>query len=139
MYTFCALEFDGDRNDETAVSRLLSKHLKCMTFESGRKVFQTCPKRHLLPASPEYILDCLAFALKDVHASPLLVLDFAMVLFVLTIPRGDWHIVLNRGEQTFPGCGLLKIFSSCRGPPNVSGVCEEEGMGPMFWTLPNSP
>ncbi|GFW60609.1 kinesin-like protein KIF11 [Trichonephila clavipes] len=72
-----ALEFDGDRNDQTTVSRFLSGHLKCMTFESGRKVFQTCPKCHLLPPSPENILDCLGFALEDVLASPLLVLDFA--------------------------------------------------------------
>ncbi|GFT32835.1 hypothetical protein TNCV_5038821 [Trichonephila clavipes] len=54
-----ALEFDGDRNDQTAVSRLLSAHLKCMIFESGRKDFQTCPKCHLLLASPEHIPDCL--------------------------------------------------------------------------------
>ncbi|GFV69906.1 transposable element Tc3 transposase [Trichonephila clavipes] len=32
-----------------------------MTFESCRKVFQTCPKCHLLPASPEHVLDCLGF------------------------------------------------------------------------------
>ncbi|GFV62493.1 hypothetical protein TNCV_630721 [Trichonephila clavipes] len=31
-----ALEFYGDRNDQTAVSRLLSGHLKCLTFESCR-------------------------------------------------------------------------------------------------------
>ncbi|GFU25358.1 RNase H domain-containing protein [Trichonephila clavipes] len=74
-----ALEFDGDRNDQTAVSRMLSGHLKCMTFESGRKVFQTCLKCHLLLASPEHILDCLGLALKDVHVSPLLVLDFTRV------------------------------------------------------------
>ncbi|GFY39925.1 uncharacterized protein TNIN_207781 [Trichonephila inaurata madagascariensis] len=74
-----ALEFDGDRNDQTAVSRLLSGHLKCMTFESVRKVFQTCSKCHLLPASPEHFLDCLGLALEDVRASPLLVLDFARV------------------------------------------------------------
>ncbi|GFS59119.1 RNase H domain-containing protein [Trichonephila inaurata madagascariensis] len=73
-----ALEFDGDRNDQTAVSRLLSEHLKCM-IESGRKVLQTCPKCHLLPVSLEHIPDCLGFALEDVHASPLLVLDFARV------------------------------------------------------------
>ncbi|GFS50770.1 hypothetical protein TNCV_4847081 [Trichonephila clavipes] len=48
-----ALEFDGDRNDQTAVSRLLRGHLKCMIFESG--------------------------PLEDVHASPLLVQDFARV------------------------------------------------------------
>ncbi|GFU91190.1 uncharacterized protein TNCV_4925201 [Trichonephila clavipes] len=74
-----ALEFDGTRNDQTAVSRLPSAHLKSMTFESGRKVFQTCSECHLLPASPEHILDCLGLALEDVHASPLLVLDFARV------------------------------------------------------------
>ncbi|GFV67962.1 uncharacterized protein TNCV_1872441 [Trichonephila clavipes] len=50
-----------------------------MTFESGCKVFQTCSKCHLLPASPEHILDCLGLALEDVHASPLLMLDFARV------------------------------------------------------------
>ncbi|GFS83177.1 hypothetical protein TNCV_1287591 [Trichonephila clavipes] len=38
-----ALEFDGDGNDQTALSKLLRGHLKCMTFESGRRVFQTCP------------------------------------------------------------------------------------------------
>ncbi|GFW96727.1 RNase H domain-containing protein [Trichonephila clavipes] len=74
-----ALEFDGNINDQMAVSRLLSGHLKGMTFQSGRKVFQTCSKCHLLQASPEYILDCLGIALEDVHASPLLVLDFARV------------------------------------------------------------
>ncbi|GFY68813.1 uncharacterized protein TNIN_288331 [Trichonephila inaurata madagascariensis] len=74
-----ASEFDGNRKDQTAVSRLLSGHLKGMTFESGRKVFQTCSKCHLLPASPDHILDCLGLALEDVHASPLLVLDFARV------------------------------------------------------------
>ncbi|GFY40271.1 uncharacterized protein TNIN_253711 [Trichonephila inaurata madagascariensis] len=71
-----ALEFDGGRNDQTAVS---SGHLKCMTLESGRKVFQTCPMCHLLPASPEHILDCLWLALEDVHASKLLVLDCTRV------------------------------------------------------------
>ncbi|GFY58248.1 uncharacterized protein TNIN_182421 [Trichonephila inaurata madagascariensis] len=74
-----ALEFDGNRKDHMAVSRLLSGHLKGMTFESSRKVFQTCSKCHLLPASPEHILDCLGLALEDAHASPLLVLDFARV------------------------------------------------------------
>ncbi|GFS50841.1 uncharacterized protein TNIN_136611 [Trichonephila inaurata madagascariensis] len=74
-----ALEFEGNKNDQTAVSRLLSGHLKDMTFESGCKVFQTCPKCYLLPASPEHILDCLGFALEDVQASSLLVLDFARV------------------------------------------------------------
>ncbi|GFY76358.1 hypothetical protein TNIN_198341 [Trichonephila inaurata madagascariensis] len=54
-----ALESDGDRKDQTIVSRWLSGHLKCMTFESGCKYFQICPKCHLLPASPEHILDCL--------------------------------------------------------------------------------
>ncbi|GFY48665.1 uncharacterized protein TNIN_246091 [Trichonephila inaurata madagascariensis] len=74
-----ALEFYGNRKDQTAVSRLLSGHLKGMTFESGRKVSQTCSKCHLLPASSEHILDCLGLALEEVHASPLLVLDFARV------------------------------------------------------------
>ncbi|GFW40946.1 uncharacterized protein TNCV_4369941 [Trichonephila clavipes] len=73
------LEFDGDRNDQMAVSRLLSGYLKCITFESDRKVFQTCPKCHLLPAFPEHIIDYLGCAMEDVHASPLLVLDFARV------------------------------------------------------------
>ncbi|GFX89036.1 uncharacterized protein TNCV_2853361 [Trichonephila clavipes] len=62
-----ALEFDGDRKDQTAASRLLSGHLKCMSFESGRKAFQTCSKCHLEPASPEHILDRLGLALEDVH------------------------------------------------------------------------
>ncbi|GFX49484.1 uncharacterized protein TNCV_4901261 [Trichonephila clavipes] len=74
-----ALKYDGDRTDQTALSRFLSGHLKYMTFESGRKTFQTCPKCHLLPDYPEHILDCLRLALEDVHASPLLVLEFARV------------------------------------------------------------
>ncbi|GFW53984.1 uncharacterized protein TNCV_1307891 [Trichonephila clavipes] len=73
------LEFGRNRNDQTAASRLLSGHLKDMTFESGHKVFQTCPRCPLLPASPEHILDCLRLALEDVHVSLLLVLDFARV------------------------------------------------------------
>ncbi|GFW51700.1 uncharacterized protein TNCV_1186321 [Trichonephila clavipes] len=74
-----ALELDGNRNDQTAVSRLLSEHLKGMAFEFGRKGFQTCSKCHLFPASPEHNLDCLGLALEDIHASPLLVLDFVRV------------------------------------------------------------
>ncbi|GFW65118.1 hypothetical protein TNCV_393841 [Trichonephila clavipes] len=74
-----ALEFDRNRNEKTTVSRLLSGHLKDMTFESARKVFQTCSKCHLLPAYPEHIPDCLGFALENVHASQLLVLNFARV------------------------------------------------------------
>ncbi|GFT69681.1 uncharacterized protein TNCV_1298841 [Trichonephila clavipes] len=74
-----ALEFDVNRNEQTAVSRLFSGHLKGMTFESGRNVFQICFKCHLFPASPEHILDCLRLALEYVHASPLLALDFARV------------------------------------------------------------
>ncbi|GFT00897.1 replication factor C subunit 3 [Trichonephila clavipes] len=58
-----ALEFDGNRKHQTAVSRLLSGHLKGLTFESGRKVFHTCSKCHLLPVSPEHILNCLRLAL----------------------------------------------------------------------------
>ncbi|GFW99961.1 uncharacterized protein TNCV_3079581 [Trichonephila clavipes] len=74
-----ALDFDENRNDQTALSRLLTGHLKGMTFESGRKVFQAFSKCHLLPASTEYSLDCLGLALEDVYASPLLVLDLARV------------------------------------------------------------
>ncbi|GFU92268.1 uncharacterized protein TNCV_1338491 [Trichonephila clavipes] len=74
-----ALEFDGNRKDQQAVSRLLSGNLKGMTFESGRKVTLTCSKCHLLPASPEHILDCLRLALEDVHSSPLLVQDFGLM------------------------------------------------------------
>ncbi|GFU97977.1 hypothetical protein TNCV_383421 [Trichonephila clavipes] len=36
-----ALEFEANRNDQTSVSRLLSGHLKGLTSESGRKIFQT--------------------------------------------------------------------------------------------------
>ncbi|GFW13094.1 uncharacterized protein TNCV_3330261 [Trichonephila clavipes] len=74
-----ALEFDGDRNDQTAVCKLLSGQLKSMTFESGRKVFQTCPKCYLQPTYPVHVLDCLGLALEDVLASPLLVMDFSKV------------------------------------------------------------
>ncbi|GFX33829.1 uncharacterized protein TNCV_3962381 [Trichonephila clavipes] len=41
------LEFEEDIRDQTAVSRLLSRPLKCMPFETGHKVFQNCPKCHL--------------------------------------------------------------------------------------------
>ncbi|GFY58885.1 hypothetical protein TNIN_12971 [Trichonephila inaurata madagascariensis] len=74
-----AFEFDLDRNDRTAVSRLLNGLLKCNTFESGRKVFQTCSKCHPLPASPEHIVNSLGLALEVDHTSPFLVLDFAKV------------------------------------------------------------
>ncbi|GFX88359.1 hypothetical protein TNCV_1705791 [Trichonephila clavipes] len=54
-----ASDFEGNRNDQTDVSRLNRGHLKSMTFEFGRKVFQTCSKCHLLLASSELIIDCL--------------------------------------------------------------------------------
>ena len=74
-----ALEFEGNRHDQTAVSRLISGHLKNMTFESGRKVFSLCTKCHLKPASPDHILKCLGFTLGDFCADPVLLLDFARV------------------------------------------------------------
>ena len=50
-----------------------------LTFESGRKVFPTCSKCHLMQASPEHIFYCFGLALADVRDSPHLELDFARV------------------------------------------------------------
>lgn len=72
-----SLDLEADRQNQTAVSRLISGHLKCMTFESGTKVYPLCNKCNLQPASPKHILDCLGLTLEDVCASPLMVLDFA--------------------------------------------------------------
>ncbi|GFW43195.1 hypothetical protein TNCV_1349591 [Trichonephila clavipes] len=54
-----ALEFDEYRKDQTAESRFLSGHLKCMTFESGRKVFLDLFQVSPIAGFPENILDCL--------------------------------------------------------------------------------
>ncbi|GFW48477.1 hypothetical protein TNCV_1110361 [Trichonephila clavipes] len=51
------LEIKCDHGSQTALDRLTSGHLKCLPFDSGRKIFLTLVKIAMNhPASPDHIL-----------------------------------------------------------------------------------
>ncbi|GFS68743.1 uncharacterized protein TNCV_1959461 [Trichonephila clavipes] len=73
------LEVKSDCNSKTALARLKSSHLQCLSFERGRKIHTTCKKCCDYPASPEYILKCVGLSEEDLTSVPHLVIDFLTV------------------------------------------------------------
>ena len=47
------------RQDQTAISRLSSGHLRPVKMEKGEKSFPTCSNRKSNQATPEHILSCI--------------------------------------------------------------------------------
>ncbi|GBO33991.1 hypothetical protein AVEN_267520-1 [Araneus ventricosus] len=68
------LLFKGDRKDQTALARLSSYHLKTFSFSSGDKKFNICAKCNMIEATPQHLLDCVAFVYDDLLERP----DFAL-------------------------------------------------------------
>ncbi|GFW37875.1 RNase H domain-containing protein [Trichonephila clavipes] len=65
-----AISFKGSRSYQTAFSRFLTRHLRCMNFEGGKRSFPICPKCNINPFSPQRILQCLGFSCEEAVASP---------------------------------------------------------------------
>ncbi|GFU80000.1 hypothetical protein TNCV_578801 [Trichonephila clavipes] len=61
------LEVKCDRNSQTALARLRSGHLKCLSFEFERKIHPTYKKCCDYPASPEHILNCIGHSKEDLR------------------------------------------------------------------------
>ncbi|GFU28666.1 uncharacterized protein TNCV_468601 [Trichonephila clavipes] len=73
------LEVKCDRNSQIALARLKSGHLKCLSFEHGRKIHPNCKKYCHYPASPEDILNCVGLSKEDLTSASHLVIDFLTV------------------------------------------------------------
>lgn len=80
-----ALALDCDRSSSTALTRLASGHIKCLSFFEGSKRYDSCSKCGVHEASPRHILDCLGLSREDIYATPLLVLDFLRVNGILDL------------------------------------------------------
>lgn len=80
-----AISFEGNRYQQTCISRFASGHLNSITFEQGQKLFKTCTKCRTAQASPEHILICLDFKLDEVFSKPLQFLDFLGVFGLMEL------------------------------------------------------
>ncbi|GBO20783.1 hypothetical protein AVEN_216930-1 [Araneus ventricosus] len=67
--------FKGVRNDQTALARLSSGHLKTLRFSSGDKKFNICTKCNMIEATPKHLLDCVALVYDDLLKRPDFVLE----------------------------------------------------------------
>ncbi|GBN77401.1 hypothetical protein AVEN_59194-1 [Araneus ventricosus] len=54
-----AICFKGEMNDQTALARLSSGHLKTLRFSRGDKKFNVCTKCNMVEATPQHLLDCV--------------------------------------------------------------------------------
>ncbi|GFU55214.1 RNase H domain-containing protein [Trichonephila clavipes] len=71
-----SLSFPCDRQSNICLFRLVSRHLKRLTFSGGNKRFPICCECQLGQASPQHIFNCLELGWGVIHGSPLLVSDF---------------------------------------------------------------
>ncbi|GBN60989.1 hypothetical protein AVEN_264315-1 [Araneus ventricosus] len=65
----------GVRKDQTALARLSSGHLKTLRFSHGDKKFNICTKCHMIEATPQHLLDCVALVYDDLLKRPDFVLE----------------------------------------------------------------
>ncbi|GBN88801.1 hypothetical protein AVEN_190158-1 [Araneus ventricosus] len=56
-----AIRFKGDGKEQTALALLSSGHLKTLRFSRGDKEFNICTKCNMIEATPQHLLDCVAF------------------------------------------------------------------------------
>ncbi|GBM58186.1 hypothetical protein AVEN_163949-1 [Araneus ventricosus] len=59
------IHFKGDRKDQTALTRLISGHLKPPRFFRGDKKFNICTKCNMIEATPQHLLDCVVLVYDD--------------------------------------------------------------------------
>ncbi|GBL90315.1 hypothetical protein AVEN_130405-1 [Araneus ventricosus] len=69
------IHFKGDRNDQTALARLTSGHLKTLRFSRGDKKFNICTKCNVIEATRQHLLDCVALVYDDLLQRPDFVLE----------------------------------------------------------------
>ncbi|XP_055932819.1 uncharacterized protein LOC129962845 [Argiope bruennichi] len=70
-----SLSFGGARQDQTALSRFKSGHLKSLRFSGGNKTFPICTKCNSSEATAEHLLRCIGFSRENLLHSPNNVLD----------------------------------------------------------------
>ncbi|KAF8771226.1 hypothetical protein HNY73_018673 [Argiope bruennichi] len=70
-----ALSFGGARQDQMALSRFKSGHLKTLRFSGGNKIFPICTKCNSSEATAEHLLRCIGFSRENLLHSPNNVLD----------------------------------------------------------------
>nr|XP_042913188.1 uncharacterized protein LOC122273183 [Parasteatoda tepidariorum] len=80
-----ALNIRCNRKVQTALTRLISGHLKSLSFEGSIKIYPNCPRCHNMQASPQHILDCLGLDKRDILNNTLMVADFLRVMNFMDI------------------------------------------------------
>ncbi|GBO23160.1 hypothetical protein AVEN_204209-1 [Araneus ventricosus] len=70
------LSIDCNRRDQTTLTRLLSRHIRSLTFSDNSKCFEICPKCTAEQATPDHILACLGHSKQVLVSNPLLILEF---------------------------------------------------------------
>ncbi|GBN54878.1 hypothetical protein AVEN_17440-1 [Araneus ventricosus] len=70
-----AIRFKGVRKNQTALARLSSGHLKTLRLSRVDKKFNICTKCHMIEATPQHLLDCVALVYDDLLKRP----DFVFV------------------------------------------------------------
>ncbi|GBN57882.1 hypothetical protein AVEN_147524-1 [Araneus ventricosus] len=60
-----AVRLKGDKEDQVALARLSSGHLKTLRFSCGDKKFNICTKCNMIEATPQHLLDCVALVYDD--------------------------------------------------------------------------
>ncbi|GBN09545.1 hypothetical protein AVEN_214276-1 [Araneus ventricosus] len=64
------IHFKGDREDQTALARLTSGHLKTLRFSYGDKKFSICTKCNTIEATPQHLIDCVTLVYDDLLKRP---------------------------------------------------------------------
>ncbi|GBO42038.1 hypothetical protein AVEN_172070-1 [Araneus ventricosus] len=64
------IRFKGVREDQTALARLSSGHLKTLRFSRGDKKFDICTKCNMIEATPQHLLYCVALVYEDLLKRP---------------------------------------------------------------------
>ncbi|GFT62772.1 RNase H domain-containing protein [Trichonephila clavipes] len=64
-----AISFKGSKSYQTAFSRFLTGHLRCINFEGGKRNFPICLKCNISPFYPQHILQCLGVSCEEDVAS----------------------------------------------------------------------
>ncbi|GBN38862.1 hypothetical protein AVEN_210583-1 [Araneus ventricosus] len=67
------------RHDQTTLTRLLSGHIRSLSFSYNSECFEICLKCTAEQAAPDHVLACLELSKQDLVSNPLLTLDFFRV------------------------------------------------------------
>ncbi|GBN71278.1 hypothetical protein AVEN_264455-1 [Araneus ventricosus] len=70
------LSIDCSRRGQPTLTRVLTGHIRSVTYSDNSKCFEICPKCTAEQATPVDILACLGLSKQDLVLNPLLTLDF---------------------------------------------------------------